>query len=103
MKLRKPSADQDDFLRARLVEMIVMCHELVGLTFLIDWDMAKMRDQRPEMVFVDQGYCGQGVQNIKILINGAPRSITRSIATILRRRGSIKPVLGYVKNDGRLM
>jgi IS5 family transposase len=37
MKPRKPPAEQDDLLRARLVEMIDMRHELVKLADLIDW------------------------------------------------------------------
>ena len=39
MKPRKLSAEQDDLLRARLVEMIDMRHELVKLAALIDWDI----------------------------------------------------------------
>ena len=39
MKPRKPPPDQDDLLRARLVEMIDMRHELVKLEVLIDWDV----------------------------------------------------------------
>ena len=39
MKPRKPPPDQDDLLRARLVEMIDMRHELVKLAVLIDWDV----------------------------------------------------------------
>ena len=39
MKPRKPLLEQDDLLRARLVEMIDMRHELVKLAALIDWDV----------------------------------------------------------------
>ena len=39
MKPKKPAPDQDDLLRARLVEMIDMRHELVKLEALIDWDV----------------------------------------------------------------
>ena len=39
MKLGKPAPDQDDLLRARLVEMIDMRHELVKLEALIDRDI----------------------------------------------------------------
>ena len=39
MKAGKPAPDQDDLLRARLVEMIDMRHELVKLEALIDWDI----------------------------------------------------------------
>jgi|GEM_PF-5160803 len=39
MKPRKPPPEQDDLLRARLVEMIDMRHELVKLAGLIDWEV----------------------------------------------------------------
>ena len=39
MKPRKPPPEQDDLLRARLVEMIDMLHELVKLATLIDWEV----------------------------------------------------------------
>ena len=39
MKPRNPPPEQDDLLRARLVEMIDMRHELVKLEALIDWDV----------------------------------------------------------------
>lgn len=39
MKPRKPPPEQDDLLRARLVEMIDLRHELVRLADLIDWDV----------------------------------------------------------------
>ncbi len=39
MKPRKPLPEQDDLLRARLVEMIDMRHELVKLAPLIDWEV----------------------------------------------------------------
>uniref|UniRef100_UPI00232EEA67 transposase n=1 Tax=Roseovarius sp. ZX-A-9 TaxID=3014783 RepID=UPI00232EEA67 len=39
MKPRKPPPEQDDLLRARLVEMIDMRHELVKLETLIDWEV----------------------------------------------------------------
>jgi len=39
MKPRKPPPEQDDLLRARLVGMIDMRHELVKLAALIDWEV----------------------------------------------------------------
>ena len=39
MKPRKSPPEQDDLLRARLVEMIDMRHELVRLAALIDWEV----------------------------------------------------------------
>jgi IS5 family transposase len=61
-----------------------------------------LTDQRPEMAFVDRGYRGHGVENVKIFISGARRGVTRTIAKLLRRRSAIEPMIGHMKNDGRL-
>ena len=58
--------------------------------------------QRPEMAFVDRGYRGHGVENVKVFISGARRGVTRTIAKLLRRRSAIEPMIGHMKNDGRL-
>ncbi len=39
MKPIKPPPEQDDLLRARLIEMIDLRHELVKLAVLIDWEV----------------------------------------------------------------
>ena len=39
MKPRKPPPEQDDLLRARLVEMIDLRHGLVKLADMIDWQV----------------------------------------------------------------
>lgn len=41
MKPRRPPPEQDGLLRARLVEMIDMRHDLVKLAALIDWEVFK--------------------------------------------------------------
>ena len=61
-----------------------------------------LTDQRPEMAFVDRGYRGHGVENVKVFISGARRGVTRTIAKLLRRRSAIEPMIGHMKNDGRL-
>lgn len=61
-----------------------------------------LTDQRPEMAFVDRGYRGHGVENVKVFISGARRDVTRTIAKLLRRRSAIEPMIGHMKNDGRL-
>jgi len=61
-----------------------------------------LTDQKPEFAFVDRGYRGHGVENIKVFISGARRGITRTIAKLLRRRSAIEPMIGHMKNDGRL-
>ena len=47
-----------------------------------------LTDQQPEMAFVDRGYRGHGVENVKVFISGARRGVTRTIAKLLRRRSA---------------
>ena len=61
-----------------------------------------LTDQKPEFAFVDRGYRGHGVENVKVFISGAKRGVTRAIAKLLRRRSAIEPMIGHMKNDGRL-
>ena len=61
-----------------------------------------LTDQRPDMAFVDRGYRGHGVETVKVFISGARRGVTRAIAKLLRRRSAIEPMIGHMKNDGRL-
>lgn len=61
-----------------------------------------LTDQRPEMAFVDRGYRGHGVENVKVFISGARRGVTRTIVKLLRRRSAIEPMIGHMKHDGRL-
>ena len=61
-----------------------------------------LTDQKPELAFVDRGYRGHGVENVKVFISGARRGVTRTIARLLRRRSAIEPMIGHMKNDGRL-
>jgi IS5 family transposase len=61
-----------------------------------------LTDQKPEFAFVDRGYRGHSVENVKVFISGARRGVTRTIAKLLRRRSAIEPMIGHMKNDGRL-
>ena len=61
-----------------------------------------LTDQKPEFAFVDRGYRGHGVENAKVFLSGARRGVTRTIAKLLRRRSAIEPMIGHMKNDGRL-
>ena len=61
-----------------------------------------LTDQKPEFAFVDRGYRGPGVENVKVFLSGARRGVTRTIAKLLRRRSAIEPMIGHMKNDGRL-
>ena len=54
------------------------------------------------MAFVDRGHRGHGVENVKVFISGAPRGVTRTITKLLRQRSAIEPIVGHIKNDGRL-
>jgi IS5 family transposase len=42
------------------------------------------------------------VETLKVFISGARRGVTRTIAKLLRRRSAIEPMIGHMKNDGRL-
>lgn len=61
-----------------------------------------LTDRRPDMAFVDRGYRGHGVETVQVFISGARRGVTRTIAKLLRRRSAIEPMIGHMKNDGRL-
>ena len=37
-----------------------------------------------------------------VFISGAKRGVTGTIAKLLRRRSAIEPMIGHMKNDGRL-
>ena len=54
-------------------------------------------------VYVDRGYRGHGLtESTKIWIAGAKRGVTVAIKKKLKRRNAIEPVIGHMKNDGRL-
>ena len=61
-----------------------------------------LTEQRPEFAFVDRGYRGHGVESVKVFISGARRGVTKTIANLLRRRSAVEPMIGHMKNDGRL-
>ncbi|WP_299592318.1 IS5 family transposase [uncultured Tateyamaria sp.] len=61
-----------------------------------------LTDHRPELAFVDRGYCGHGVKHVRVFMTSARRDVTRTIAKLLRRRSAIEAMIGHMKNDGRL-
>ncbi len=73
-------------------------HTLAGALEQVE----NLTDQKPEFAFVDRGYRGHGVENVKVYISGARRGVTRTIAKLLRRRSAIEPMIGHMKTDGRL-
>lgn len=60
--------------------------------------------------FVDKGYKGHGIDeekdNIRIFISGQKthnkKKITKTIKKHLKRRQAIEPIIGHMKNDGKL-
>ncbi len=42
------------------------------------------------------------MENVTVFISGAKRGVTETIAKLLRRRSAIEPMIGHMKNDGRL-
>jgi IS5 family transposase len=53
---------------------------------------------------VDRGYRGHGIalDKLKVWIAGAKRGVTVAIKKKLKRRNAVEPVIGHMKNDGRL-
>lgn len=55
-----------------------------------------------EMAFLDKGYRGHNVENIKIWISGMKRGVTRWYKKQLARRQAIEPRIGHMKSEGKL-
>jgi IS5 family transposase len=61
-----------------------------------------LTDQRPDLVVVDRGYRGHGVEAARVLISGTRRGLTPKLTAHLRRRSAIEAEIGHMKTDGRL-
>lgn len=61
-----------------------------------------LTDQKPKAVFVDKGYAGAEIEGVSIWRSGQKRGVTPSIKKAIHRRSAIEPVIGHMKNDGRL-
>ena len=61
----------------------------------LDW-------QRPKECFVDRGYRGHEETATTVFIAGQKRGITPRLKRLLKRRKAIEPVIGHMKEDGRL-
>ncbi|MFE3838776.1 IS5 family transposase [Pseudogemmobacter sonorensis] len=61
-----------------------------------------LTDTRPDLVVVDRGYRGHGVETSHVLISGQRRGLTPVLAKLLKRRSAIEPEIGHMKSDGRL-
>ncbi|KAF0813218.1 hypothetical protein IGB42_02146 [Andreprevotia sp. IGB-42] len=62
-----------------------------------------LTSRRPKEVFVDLGYRGHSAPNdIKVYHRNLKRGITTRLKRDIKRRSAIEPVIGHMKNDGRL-
>lgn len=64
--------------------------------------VARLTGRLPQEAYVDRGYKGHGVNDSDVWIAGARRGVTPSIKKKLKRRNAVEPVIGHMKNDGRL-
>lgn len=56
----------------------------------------------PDRCYVDRGYRGHGVESSSVFISGQRRGVTPTIKKELRRRSAVEPVIGHMKEDGKL-
>ena len=56
----------------------------------------------PERCYVDRGYRGHGVVAPSVFISGQRRGVSPTIKKELRRRSAVEPVIGHMKEDGKL-
>ena len=61
-----------------------------------------LTDHLPKAVFVDKGYRGVAVAGVAIWLSGQKRGVTPAIKKAIHRRSAIEPIIGHMKNDGRL-
>jgi IS5 family transposase len=61
-----------------------------------------LTDHRPKAVFVDKGYRGADVPGVRIWRSGLRRGVTRRLKQDIQRRSAIEPMIGHMKNKGRL-
>ena len=59
-------------------------------------------DSKPEICLVDRGYRGHGIEDIKVIIAGQKRGITKKEQRLLKRRNSVEPIIGHLKADGKM-
>jgi len=57
----------------------------------------------PERVYVDRGFRGHDyAKKERVFISGQRRGLTPTIQRELKRRSAIEPMIGHMKEDGRL-
>ena len=62
----------------------------------------RLTGSKPERCYVDLGYRGHDVEDMQVFKARQKRGVTNSIRRELKRRNAIEPVIGHMKNDGRL-
>lgn len=62
----------------------------------------RVTSQKPERCYVDRGYRGNGVEDVEVFISGRKRGLTPTISKELGRRSAIEPIIGHMKEDGKL-
>jgi IS5 family transposase len=57
----------------------------------------------PERIYLDKGYRGHDyAHKERVFLSGQRRGLTATIRKELKRRSAIEPMIGHMKNDGRL-
>ena len=64
--------------------------------------VGRITSSTPERCYVDRGYRGHGVKKTAVFISGQRRGVTPTIGKELRRRSAVEPVIGHMKDDGKL-
>lgn len=68
--------------------------------------MQEYREQNgtePNRIYVDKGYRGHNYERkLRVFKSGQKRGVTASIKKELKRRSAVEPLIGHLKNDGRL-
>jgi len=64
--------------------------------------VSSLTGKSPERCYVDRGYRGHGVKKTSVFVSGQRRGVTPTIKRELKRRSAIEPVIGHMKNDGKL-
>src|SRR3990167_6157128 len=55
-----------------------------------------------KQAFVDLGYKGHSVQDAEVFFSRQKRGVTKTLKKHIRRRQAIEPIIGHLKEDGKL-
>ena len=55
-----------------------------------------------ERAYVDKGYRGHKMKEPFVIMPGRKRGVTSTIRKELKRRNAIEPIIGHMKEDGKL-